>query len=267
VETAQHDFEEAYRTLPNAAVLLKVAECKKRRSDGQGAVDTLEHYLSDRPNAPDKARVQAQIEDLKKTPGTVSVSTTPTGAAIWVDGADSGKVSPSDVEVSPGDHIITVQLSNYESAQQSLSLDFASHKDLTLTLTALAIPATDSGTAPPPSTVPMESGDTGGYRFTPAFWVAVGGTVVGAGVMTGFGVAALDKHSDYQKKPTRALYDDGRRDALIADVALGITLASAVTAGVLFFTSKSSDGRDEQAIVVAPCFERGGGGIIGHVRF
>ncbi|HEX3596401.1 MAG TPA: PEGA domain-containing protein [Polyangiaceae bacterium] len=268
VDTAGRDFDEAYRTLPNAAVLLKIAECKSRQSDAQGAVEALEHYLRDKPSAPDRAKIEARVAELRNTPGIVTVVTTPGAASIWVDGADSQKVSPSDIELSPGEHTIAVQLPRYETIQQTLTVEFASRKKLELTLAAPVAPAIEPGTATTGSVpTPPESTETAGHRFTPAFWVAVGGTVVGAGVMTGFGVAALDKHSDYQKKPTRALYDDGRRDAVIADVALGVTAVSAVTAAVLFFTSKKSDGHDERAVLVTPSFERGGAGITGYVRF
>src|SRR5437016_5582066 len=44
LDGAQHAFEDAYRTMPNAIVLLKVADCQVKRNDIQGAVTTLEKY-------------------------------------------------------------------------------------------------------------------------------------------------------------------------------------------------------------------------------
>jgi hypothetical protein len=267
VQTAEKDFEEAYKTLPNAAVLLKIADCRSRLSDDAGAVDALQHYLADRPNAPDRAEVESRIAAIKQKPATVSVTTTPAGATILVDGSDSGQVTPADLRLVPGDHTIAVQLAPYETVQRSITVEFASRKTLQLTLSAPARqgaepgikPATDEGTYPTTT--------SSGRSLSPAFWVAVGGTVAGAAVTTTFGIMAINEHSEYNKKPTRTLYDDGRRDALVADIALGVTVASAVTAGVLFFTAKSGDEPPDHHVVVVPCIERGGGSLVGHVRF
>lgn len=265
VDEAEHDFEEAYRTLPNAAVLLKIADCKVRLGDGPGAVDTLQRSLTDKKTAADRTPIETRIDEIRKKPGVVTVTTTPSGAAIWVDGADSGKTTPADIEVFAGDHTFSARLPDHETADKTLTVVFASRPTVDFTLAEKATPVES---APPAATTPepTESNDTG-YRLTPAFWVAVGGTVVGAGVMTGFGVAALDKHSEYQKKPSRSLYDDGRRDALIADVALGVSAASAITAAVLFFTSNGDEKSDEQAFGITPTFGCSGGGVTGYVRF
>jgi hypothetical protein len=267
VQTAEKDFEEAYKTLPNAAVLLKIADCRSRLSDDAGAVDALQRYLAERQNAPDRAEVESRINAIKQKPAVVSVTTTPTGATILVDGSDSGQVTPADLKLAPGDHTIAVQLAQYETIQQSITVEFASRKRLELTLAAPARQATEPGLKAGTDDGSYPISTSGGRNLSPAFWVAVGGTVVGAAVTTTFGLMALDKHSDYQKKPTRALYDDGRRDALISDIALGVTVASAVTAGVLFFTAKSGDEPPDHHVVVVPCIERGGGSLVGHVRF
>src|SRR4051812_37587717 len=84
VEAALKHFEEAYRTMPNAAVLPKIAECRARRSDSRGAVGALEQYLRDRSDAPDRADVEARIAELRKKRGFVVVTTAPAGASIWV---------------------------------------------------------------------------------------------------------------------------------------------------------------------------------------
>jgi len=264
---AQKDFQEAYQTLPNAAVLLKIAECRTRLSDDHGAVDALERYLAERPNAPDRGDVESRIAAIKRKPGVVSVTTAPNGAAISVDGLDTGQTAPADVTLAPGEHTVYAHLQNYEGAQQTITVEFASRKAVDLTLAARRVASTGSAGKVAVATNEPESSPQQGRSLSPAFWVAVGGTVVGASVMTAFGILALDKHSQYEKAPTRALYDDGRRDALISDIALGVTAASAVTATVLFFTSKSGDDRRDHAFIVTPAFDRGGGGVLGRARF
>jgi hypothetical protein len=258
-------FEEAYRTLPKPVVLVNIAACKERRGDYAGALETLQKYLADRPDAPDRAAVESRIADLKKTPGVVTVASTPAGAAIWVDGSDAAKITPADVSVPPGEHVIALKREGYESAEQSVTVALGERSHVELTL------ATAAPEARPDAEVndrPKWTSDEG-YHPGAAFWVAVGGTVAAAGVTTVFGVMALSKHSQFEDKPTRELYDDGRRDAVISDVALGVASACAVTAGVLFFTSRGTKEKppSESAVVIAPSFSTRGGGLVGNVRF
>jgi hypothetical protein len=261
VEAAQRDFEEAYRTLPNAAVLLKIAECRTRRSDYRGAVGALEQYMRDRPDAPERVDVESRLSELRKKPGFVSVTTAPAGASIWVDGADSGHTAPFTLELAPGDHFLAAKVPSYEVAEQKVVVEFDSKQEVSLTLHG-SDAASRSGNAESGTS----AGETG-YHTTPPFWIAVGVTAVGAVVTTTFGIMALEKHSDYEEHPTKELYDSGKRDALIADISLGVTAAAAVTAGILFFTSKGPEKRSDQAFVLAPSFERQGGGLVGRGRF
>src|SRR5688500_1477170 len=48
---AERAFEEAYRIVPNAVVLLSIAECEVRTEQYQRAIDTLEAYLREKPDA------------------------------------------------------------------------------------------------------------------------------------------------------------------------------------------------------------------------
>jgi hypothetical protein len=264
LQTAQTDFEDAYRTLPNAAVLLKIGECRNRRGDSAGAVEALVHYLTDNPTAKDRTAVEAQIAELRKKPGLVTVTSTPAGAAIALDGADTELSTPSELQVRPGEHTVTLTLGGHVTAEQTLFVEFGSRKELTLTLNAAPVPARAANTSQE-GTPAARSQD--GYHTTPAFWVAVGGTVAAACVTTVFGVIALDDDSRFQKNPTRSTYDDGRRAAVISDIGLGVAAASAVTAGVLFFTSKGPPKPSDQAFVVGPSFGPGRGGLVGNVRF
>ncbi len=267
VQTAEKDFEEAYQTLPNAAVLLKIADCRSRLSNDHGTVEALEQYLAEKPKAADRTDIESRINAIKQKPGVVSVTTTPVGASVFVDGSDSGQVTPTDLKLAPGDHTISVQLPPYETVQQTITVDFASRKTLDLTLAAPATPTTEPGlkTTTPVTDYPVTTSN--GRSLSPGFWVAAGATVAGAAVWTTFGVMALDKHTKYNEKPSRSLYDDGKRDALIADISLGVTLAAAVTAGVFYFTSKSGDEPPEHGVVIVPSVSRDSAGLVGHVRF
>jgi hypothetical protein len=56
---------------------------------------------------------------LKKT---LKVETTPAGAKIFLDGSDSGKVSPCELEPSTGSHTIKAVLEGYADAEQQVDI-------------------------------------------------------------------------------------------------------------------------------------------------
>lgn len=62
---AQAAFEEAYKAVPNPVVLLGIAEAQQRRSMWNEAIVTLERYLIERPEAPDREKVQGEIEAIR----------------------------------------------------------------------------------------------------------------------------------------------------------------------------------------------------------
>jgi hypothetical protein len=263
---AQHAFEDAYRTMPNAVVLLKVADCQAKKNDLQGAVATLEKYLSERQTAPDRASVEDRIVDMRRTPGTVTVKSVPAGAAIWVDGKDSAVVTPSDVEVPPGEHRFELRLPPYQNTEQTTVIEFATRSTLEFTLPPPASAPTRPAEGLPNTTSEPEVDHGGARKLGAPFWVAVGVTAAGAVVTTAFGLIALDKHSQFERTPTNQLADEGERAAIVSDVALGVAAAGAVTATVLFFTAPrgpSHMGRFN----VAPMFGARSGGLVGNASF
>jgi hypothetical protein len=265
LEAAEHAFVEAYQTMPNAVVLLKVAECRTKRGDFPGAVETLEKYLAERANAPDRASVEDRIAEMRRKPGTVTVNSTPAGAAIWVDGTDTGLVTPSDVELAPGEHRLALKLLPYKPTEQSVIVEFGSKKAVALTL-AEPEPVAHQQIAGGSQATTAEAEPKGSRDLSPVFWVAVGVTAAGAAATTVFGIMALNKHSEFEKNPSNETADEGERAALIADISLGVAAAGAVTATVLFFTA----GRDkpaEHAFSVVPVVGPTGGGLVGNARF
>ncbi len=45
--------------------------------------------------------------------GTINITSTPTGAQIWVDGENTGEVTPATIKVTAGFHDITLKLAGY----------------------------------------------------------------------------------------------------------------------------------------------------------
>lgn len=74
------------------------------------------------------------------TTGNLAVVSTPVGAQIWVDGTNTGKVTPDTVKnLSAGTHALTLKLDGYkDTAQSSISITAGSTTTRTITLTRAA---------------------------------------------------------------------------------------------------------------------------------
>jgi len=283
---AQASFEGAYREVPNPVVLLGVAECQERRQDWTNAAATLERYLTERADAPDRAAVQARIDAARAHPGTLNITSTPSGAAISVDGTATGRTTPASVEVAPGDHTIVLSLANHDDATQSVSVTFAATQDVTATLTehpaeTTPTPALGSesdifggggegagGGEPPPE----DHGEAPAPSYTAAkIFAGIGGAALVAGTVLGF--LALSEQSDFDAMPTDATADRGERLALFADVAFAVAAGSLITGIILYLTE---DGGDVEAAPAAggggevsllPVVGEHGGGAAARIRF
>jgi hypothetical protein len=65
--------------------------------------------------------------------GTVSLTTTPDGAEVYVDGQFYGN-SPATLKLKPGKHTIGVKLSGYKDRSREMSTDSGSESHLSATL-------------------------------------------------------------------------------------------------------------------------------------
>ena len=71
--------------------------------------------------------------------GTINITSEPTGAEIWLDGSNTGKVTPDIVEASAGVHQITLKKAGYADLSLTISVSSGSESLLTqgTTLTQL----------------------------------------------------------------------------------------------------------------------------------
>jgi hypothetical protein len=72
-----------------------------------------------------------------------------------------------------------------------------------------------------------------------AAFVTAGVAAVAVGFGVGYGVAALNDQSSYNKTPTSSLLDSCRTEAMLADVGFGVAVAAAATSAVLFYRALS----------------------------
>lgn len=246
---AQTAFEAAYAAVPNAVVLLSIAQCQENTGNANDAALTLSRYLDARPDAPDRASIEQRLQALRARPATLIIETTPPGASIAIDGTPRSETTPAEVQVPAGERTVTLTLDGYESATESVTAGFGARANVRSTLRRAAPPADAGpaaseddvfGGAPQEETTeeaeaPSEDAEASGSGagVPTAAWVT--GGVAAAGLVAGtvFGFLALSKQSDFEETPTTALADDGEQLALFADVSFAIALGAGVATLVL----------------------------------
>jgi hypothetical protein len=109
--------------------------------------------------------------NLVRMVGSVAVTSTPGGAAVYLDGMDTGNVTPCTLSgVAAGDHVVTVKLPGYTDGSDALTVVDGETVDLELELVASA---SGSGTG----TVAGDSSIYGGTLITLSPGVTHGGVL------------------------------------------------------------------------------------------
>jgi hypothetical protein len=251
-------FWEAYEFVPNPIVLIGVAQSRQRRGELQGAVDILQRYLAEQPDAQDRARWESAIEEMMQTPGTLVVSTIPAGANLDVGGERHDGVTPAEVSLAPGEYTITVSHEGHLDSRETVVITYGARYDHEVAMVsedaadangAFGVggrvgdgSGTDAG---------ADGGDSGGVSRGSLVWIASG--VSGAALVTGtvLGFLALSEQSEFDQTPSHDGADRGERLALMSDISLGIAAAAAVTGLVLYF-GDDDESDDSAAVDVDP---------------
>jgi hypothetical protein len=247
------------------------------------AVSYYEKFLT---AVPDKLKkegeeIRTRMGVIKAMPARIHVETTPPGAAIVADGKAMG-VTPTDVELAPGKHIVHIELAGYLAIDRDVDLSFGAKQEIKSELQAKAVETvttTTTTTPPPVDTKPVEpfkpEPPKEKQSKLPAF-ITGGLAIVAIGIGTGFGIAALSTHSQFIATPTSNLADQGENFALVADMAFGVAITLGVTSAVLFLTNddepaapaKSATAKKKPIkIIPTPFFTHNGGGAGAFLRF
>ena len=71
--------------------------------------------------------------------GTIAVSSVPSGAAVWLDGTNSGTTTPTTIQsVTSGNHIVGLKLTGYQDYAQSVTVIDNATTSISASLIALA---------------------------------------------------------------------------------------------------------------------------------
>jgi PEGA domain len=270
---------------PNAEYWMAMSLDKGGKLDE--AMDAYQTFLNDpgasKVGADKVSSAQSRLDDLKKMPAALNLTTTPPGASVSVDGQAQMGETPMVVKVPPGTHEISVSATGYEASKFEVTVKPGEkqNKDVTLEQSAAPAPAPAPVPAPaatpaPVSAPPPTSPPPPEHKSKVPAYVTLG--IAGAGVVVGtiFGIEALGAKSDFNKTPTNDNADKVERDALISDMSFGVAITLGVTGIVLLTSSTSGTAPAESGMIklpkkatldVAPYMSTHGGGAAARLTF
>ncbi|MEW5741366.1 MAG: PEGA domain-containing protein [Myxococcota bacterium] len=262
-QEAIEKFEEAYAVRPHPVIYFNIGKCYEQLNETPKALRAYRDYLRLMPDAKDRDNVTDAIANLErrlKERGVqqLMVFADPPNAHIAVDGKELG-TSPASVELTAGNHTLTVKAEGFETVERSFVMNTSRSTEMTINLR----PAVKEPPPPPPPVVvvdapkkeePKVAALTPPPKDTPVLtqpepakkkgrvwtWVAGGVAVASAGAAVGMGLAANGasaelRGSEHSQAEAQALHDKAQGMATGANVAWGVAAAAAVTAAVLFF--------------------------------
>ncbi len=251
------------------------------------AVSFYEKFLAAVPPKMTKEgdEIKARVATIKAMPGKIHFETTPAGASILVDGKQMG-VTPADLDLTPGKHIVKLELAGYLPIDRDLDVSYGGKQDVKSEMQAKPAeppPPPPVAANPPPSDKPAEPAKPPEPpkekpSKIPAF-ITGGLAVAAVGVGTVFGILALGKQSDFKSSPNADTADTGENFALVADMSFGIAITLGVTSLVLFLTNDDEPAKAATTVPVkkasnpwknfslAPIVTTHGGGAGASFRF
>jgi len=235
-------YQQADALIPGAVPKYQMAQCHDKMGNVGDAVKQYEAFLGTNPDAKKhKDRIgtaKSRLEELKKTPATVTLSVTPADAPNLSVTVDGNPEAATDLTLAPGKHTIVVKADGFEEQTTEFEVGFGEKTQVNIPLkeSQAAVPA-----GPPPDQPPAAPDEPADEErsMVPAY-VTLGLAGVGAVVGTIFGIQALSSKSDFDDNPTQESFDDTERSALIADMSYGVALTFGVTGVVLLLSGGKS---------------------------
>jgi hypothetical protein len=259
--------------------------CQDKLGHYAEALQAYERFLADVPVKLEKEsdEIKNRVGEIRAMPGHVHIETTPAGATLAIDGKPAVGVSPLDVDLPPGSHIISATAEGRGGADRTVTVVFASKQDVTVELPLAAAPppvvAVVPVPTPPPPPPPLPPPEV--RSKLPAI-ITGGLAVVAAGIGTAFGIVTLSDKSNFNKTPTESIAETGQNHALIADMSFGVAITLGVTSVVLLLTKDDADApkakaaslptvrlskREGTTLSVSPVLTPHGGGVGALVSF
>lgn len=148
------EFQRAYEIAPHPLVLYNIAGCHRELSHYAEAVEYYERFLAEGKGQVPAARLtaaQAELDGILARIARVTVTVSPDGASLTVDGNPIGTLVQMPLTLSPGEHKLVASAPGHKEVERTVRV--ASGDELTVELTLTALPPAPEGPKVPPPLV------------------------------------------------------------------------------------------------------------------
>lgn len=253
---------------PRPEALIDLAAARESEGDGGLAIEALERFLETFPFDPRVAEITARLGALRKAKTRVTIESPHVAASVWMGGSKIAARTPAEIELPAGRHRIVVTARDGRSKVFDLVLPPASRRNLEVTFPgdfdpverarfgageplAAKMPEAEE----PPTVAALEA------RRARRRVVALAGTSSATVVLTAvFGMMALSDAEEFRREPSEDVARSGERAAILADVSLGVALATGITALVLELRGRGE--KKPSGVALAPALGRTGAGLV-----
>ncbi len=128
-------FEAGNNKRPSPSFLRSMAFCKMKLYEHKAAKALFEQYLKTYKRAKDRKKLKRTLEKLEEVVATVvHISSTPSGADIYIDAEAAGKVgqTPKQVTIAPGAHTLFLRKAGFALTTKTFTIK--SRQDVKLTV-------------------------------------------------------------------------------------------------------------------------------------
>jgi PEGA domain len=128
-------FRAAYQLGGPSSELWNIVRCREGMDDVEGAAAAIDDYLAAKDLSPaDRADAAREAQALRARSSTLTVTTTPSGASVSVDGRALAGATPLSTDLRAGQHTIAIRHEGYLPGTQAVEARFGRAVIVTLDL-------------------------------------------------------------------------------------------------------------------------------------
>lgn len=154
-------FEQARKLGGPPSEIWNIAKCQVRLDEPEDAADSIEEYLNQKGlSAADRSEAEQQLHELQHRHSTLAVASSPSGAAIYLEGHRWAGVTPASIDIPPGEHKVTIELAGHDPYEKDIEAKYGR-----AVIVEARLSKNDSAPPPPARTTP--EAPTKGGRVAP----------------------------------------------------------------------------------------------------